>query len=796
MKRVVLCVAMVVAMCWSVVAMAADKPVAEPKAADAAEEAPAEATKEAPAKAAKEAPAKATKEAPAKAAKEAPAKATKEAPAKATKEAPAKAAKEAPAKTKAPADEAPADPAAAEEVPAEEAPSDAPKKSNRRPYTATEFEMENMSDIELEGYAKISKIREDSIIKMKNLARDNPNYANIADLFYRIAEFTTENIRYRLAIQGRQYKADYARYEAGKLDEPPELPLKDYSPTLPFYEKILMEHPEYPRAEEVLFYYGRNGAETGKSKGDDDLVEKSVRALNKLEEHFPQSRFLPKAYLIAAEYYFNKNNLFEALKYYKKLAENHKESPMYLYALYKLGWTYYNYQQYDKTLVAFEEVITALREQGKEEATLRDMTLKDYVITISEAGQGWTGHRDYLLREVPQNAAYAMLHHLADMMAQNGFNDDAVAIYHYFISLDQNAPGAVDYWDQILTIYRWNYGFEDVEGQVRKLRHFFRADGAWFGNNSDQEMRARAEDLIIKWDLALAEFYLEEGLYFNKGEQSFLLAIARCQEILERGAGRREEQAWAGILLAYQGLIRLEGQGRLIYVSENVLGPAYPDDYKLPKKLRRMELVKSEAKYMAAAEKYAALATHEGQKPGLKPLEKMDMQASILYHAALFNYVRGRNAEGLAWVDRLLKHDPAQSFLGWAGDLTYQMSARAEDWVNLQARMKAMLKAGNTAVTPEASLKEYLCSGLIQEAIGLGDKGSYGDAMERLSLAGQTCSDNINKAGEAFYQLGEVAVQGGFIPQAKEAYQKVLNEYGKSRYRSMAQRAYKKIKNK
>lgn len=695
------------------------------------------------------------------------------------------------------AEEPAAEEPAAEEPAAEDPPATgAPKKSDRRPYTATEFEMENMTDIELEGYAKISKIREDSIEKMKNLARDNPNYANIADLFYRIAEFTTENIRYRLALQGRQYKADYARYEAGKLDDPPDMPVKDYSPSLPFYEKILMEHPDYPRAEEVLFYYGRNGAETGKSMGDDDLVEKSVKALNKLEEHFPQSRYLPKAYLIAAEYYFNKNNLFEALKYYKKLTENHKDSPMYLYALYKLGWTYYNYQQYDKTLVAFEEVITALKDQGQEESTLRNMTLKDYVITVSEAGQGWTGHRDYLLREVPEARAHAMLHELAAMMGQRGFNDDAVAIYHYFISLDQNSPGAVDYWDQILAIYRWNYGFEDVEAQVRKLRHFFRADGSWFGNNANPEIRAQAEDLIVKWDLALAEFYLEEGLYFNKGEESFQLAIARCQEIIERGAGNREEQAWAGILLAYQGLIRLEGQGRLIYVSENVLGPAYPDDYKLPKKLRRMELASYEAKYMAAADKYIALPNRSGQKPALKPLEKTDMTASIFYHAALFNYVRGRNEEGLTWVDRLIEHNAAAKFLGWAGDFTFQMSARAADWVNLQKRMKAMLNAGNTAVTPEASLKEYLCSGLIEEALLLAGSKSYGDAMERLALAGQTCGDNIDKAGEAFYQLGEVAAQGGFVPQARDALQKVLNEYGKSRYRAMAQRALKKLKDK
>ena len=693
---------------------------------------------------------------------------------------------------------APAAETAPSETPAGEAPTDAParKRDSRRPYTATEFEMENMSQIEIDAYAKISKIREDSITKMKKLARDNPNYANIADLYYRIAEYTTENVRYRLAVQGRQYKADFKKWQNGVLKEEPALPLKDYSATLGFYETILVEHPNYPRAEEVLFYFGRNAAETGKSKDDDKLVEKAVRVLNKLEEHFPKSRFLPKAYLISGEYYFNKNNLFECLKYYKKLVENHKDSPMYLYALYKLGWTYYNYQQYDKTLVAFEEVIQSLREQGKADSTLREMTLKDYIITISEAGQGWTSYRDFLISEVGDKRAYKLLHQMAEKMAGHGFNDDAVAIFHYFIGLDKNAPEAISYWNRILSIYRWNYAFEEVESQVRQLRHFFRSDGAWFGNNQDPEARDKAADLLIKWDLSLGEYYLEGAMYFNKGNDFFNLAIARCREIQEKGAGTREEQAWAGILLAYQGLIKEASKGRLIYVSENVLGPAYPDDYKLPKKLRQMKLSAAEQKYMDAADSFAALDKHTGQKPGIKPLEKMDMQASIYYHAVLFNYVRGQNIAGLKFVDMLIAHNAKAKFLGWAGDMIYQMSARTADWVNLQARMKTMLKAGNTAITPEASLKEYLCSGLIQEALGLAKKKEYGDAMEKLSTAGQTCADSIDKAAEAFYHLGEIASEGGFIPQARSAYEKVLNDYRNSKYRSMADRGYRKIKNK
>jgi len=711
-------------------------------------------------------------------------------PAEPAGEEPAKPAEEEPAK---PAEEEPAKPA--EEEPAEEG--EPTKKSNRRPYTSTEFEMENMSDIEIDAYGKICKIREDSISKMKDLIAKNPNYSNIADVCYRIAEYGTENIKYRLALQSKQYRKDYAKWQKGEMKEEPEPPLKDYSITLPYYEKILIEHPKYPRAEEVLFYLGRNGAETGKALGDDKLVEKSVKVLNKLEEHFPNSQFLPKAYLLSGEYFFNKNNLFEALKYYKKLVENHKGSGMYLYALYKLGWTYYNYQQYDKTLVCFEEVIESLRLEGKEEGTLREMTLKDYIITLSEAGLGWTSSRDFLVIEIGNEKAMASLHQLAEMMAQHGFNDDAVSIYNYFIGLDKNSPVAVEYWNKVLNIYRFNFPFEEVEKQVRQLRMFFREDGAWVANNrADAAIVERASDLLVKWDLSLAEYYLEEGMYFNKGEDPFYKAISRCRGILKQGAGKREEQAHAGVMMAYQGLSRLASDGRIIYVAENVLGLAYPDDYKLPRKIRRMKLDKNEAGFMQAKEKYLALPERTGQKPDLKPLAGVDMEANFLYVSALFHYTRGMNEEGLMDIDLLIAHNPESDYLGWAGDMTFQMSARAGDWVKLQARMNKMLEVDNTRVTPVAQVKEYLCTGMINEALDLSKINKTGDALEKLSTAAQTCRDNMDKAAEALYRLGEVAEAGGFIPQAREAYKKVLDEYGKSKYRSMAQRRYGKIKNK
>jgi len=250
------------------------------------------------------------------------------------------------------------------------------------------------------------------------------------------------------------------------------------------------------------------------------------------------------------------------------------------------------------------------------------------------------------------------------------------------------------------------------------------------------------------------------------------------------------------MLLAYQGLIKTQCTGKLIFVAENVLGLAYPDDYKLPRKLRTLKYSKAEQDYMDSLKQFVALTNRTGQKPDLKPLATVDMEANVLYTAGLINYVTGNYEQGLENIDLLVKHDPKSTYLGWAGDFVFDMSSRAGDWGGLQKRMKAMLDAGNTAITPEASLKAYLCTGLINEGLGLSDKKQFGDALERLPTAASTCADNQDKAGEALFQLGEVAVKAGFIDQARQAYKKVLDEYGKSKYKSLAKRGYDKLKGK
>ncbi len=670
-------------------------------------------------------------------------------------------------------------------------------KSNRRPYTETQFDLENMTEIEMESYQKIARIRENSIEKMIQLVTTTPNYPNLATILYRIAEYMTENTRFNIAMQARQYRRDVQRFQAGDLPEAPEPPVKDYSRTLPFYKDILIEHPDYDRVEEVLFYLGRNGVDTGRSKGDDALVDESISYFDKLESLFPGSRFLPNAFLMAGEYNFDRNNLFDAMKYYKKIVDNHKISSMYLYSLYKLGWVYYNYQQHDKALAAFEEVIRTLREKGDATATLREMTYTDYVITMSEAGFGWESARDFLTAEFGEARAMEALHDLATRLRENGFHDDAISLYTYFIGLNQVGPRVLEYWNQILEVYRLAYPFDETEKKIREARLFFRNDGAWYqANQANTASVSAVEDFMVKWDLALAEYYLSEGLYFGKGDEAFHMAINRFRDILKGGAAGRVEQAYAGILMSYVGLIRLNSRGRIIYIAENVLGPAFPDDYKLPRKMIEAKLSDIEIGFLEAKGEYLALPDRKGQKPDLNPLAAVDMESSFLYTSALLYYLSGQPERGLEDIDRLLARSVTGVYAGYCTEMTFQMSSRTRQWDGLVRRMKALLDGGDFTVTPRESLLDRMCEGLIQHALTLADGGAAGDAMERLTTAASRCSSLVERGGEALYQLGVVAEKGGFVEQARKAYQRVMDEFGRSRYRNMASRRQQQLKGK
>ena len=77
---------------------------------------------------------------------------------------------------------------------------------------------------------------------------------------------------------------------------------------------------------------------------------------HRLIKDYPNSKYIPDAYLSFAEYYFDKGEMDNALKFYEKV-EQFPKSSVYPYAVYKKGWCYVNQGDYKTALETFVGVV-------------------------------------------------------------------------------------------------------------------------------------------------------------------------------------------------------------------------------------------------------------------------------------------------------------------------------------------------------------------------------------------------------------------------------------------------------
>jgi TolA-binding protein len=85
-----------------------------------------------------------------------------------------------------------------------------------------------------------------------------------------------------------------------------------------------------PHGDQLLFIRAQALWDQGKK-------QEAARAYRDLIKNYPNSRYVPEAYLAFGEYYFDEGKIEKALMAYKKVIQ-YKGSKVYSYAMYKAGW--------------------------------------------------------------------------------------------------------------------------------------------------------------------------------------------------------------------------------------------------------------------------------------------------------------------------------------------------------------------------------------------------------------------------------------------------------------------------
>ena len=315
---------------------------------------------------------------------------------------------------------------------------DAPKETKPE-LSADDF-------IQIQGDVK--NIRNAQIDLLKQLIEDtDPKSNEMPDFLFRLAEAYAQKQRYwRFRAMEMYTKLDKAKKgEKASLEKKQKLYFKTEKQALvesmKVYSKLAGEprYKNYPRMDEVLFYYGYtlDGAKR---------IKESRVIFHQLIKNYPDSKYIPQAYLSFADYFFQKNDLDNAEKFYDLVLKFPKAS-IYPYGLYKKGWVYLNQERPQDALETFFKV-AQITEGKKKSATINKAAKKDFVRAYAEVGRAEKAYQAF--QRVDKGYAFNMLKILGGIYLDQGAAEKAIFTYRELIGLKSKDADVCEWQGNVL----------------------------------------------------------------------------------------------------------------------------------------------------------------------------------------------------------------------------------------------------------------------------------------------------------------------------------------------------------
>jgi TolA-binding protein len=431
------------------------------------------------------------------------------------------------------------------------------------------------------------------------IERRGAQLENAADIYFRLAETWWDETHYQYLLERAEYNKKIGEFEKGVLKEKPVEPVENYQKSIYYYEKVLQNFPNYNRIDEVLYRLGKAALQQGKALGDKVLSNKGVQYLNQLVQKHQNSKYIPQTHLALAEHFFEANNLTLAKMNYERITQNFKKAPMFNYALYKLGWVYYNLREFRRTIDTFQEVVKVIgKERVAGKIEFRDQALKDLVQAFGELDRGWPEAETYFNQEEGVQPAFEnRMVKLAEIYVSTDKDDNAIELYTHFIEARPTDKRCVDWHDSIISVRKKIGNFPDLEAAARKFLAFTdERTSPWVAaNRNNAEYMEKQQKMGESLLLFIGNKYHQDA---QKSEEenkdpaltkdSYARAAADYREFVRRYPASKKAylvqfyfaeilfdqlKDFAGANEAYKKVIQLDSSGD--YVEDAALGVIY-----------------------------------------------------------------------------------------------------------------------------------------------------------------------------------------------------------------------------
>lgn len=469
--------------------------------------------------------------------------------------------------------------------------------------------------------------------------------------------------------------------------------------SIKLYKQILANYPQFQRADEATFYLGQALNDTGRA-------DEANAEFTRLVKVYPDSKYVPDAYVLIGEYWFEKDQAFKALSAYQKAAA-YKEHEKYAFAMYKLAWCFYNVQDYGRAIETMKAVVSYAPPEGvkKSNIQLQDEALKDLVRFFADAGD-MDEAIAYFTKLGKKDMIRDLLKRLASTYVEQGKFENAVQMYRRLIAENPQDPGAPDFQNEIISAYTKMGRKEDTIAEIDRLLKTYGKDSSWAkANASNQEAVKGASEMIEKNLRVVATNYHNEAKKLGAGAQAattYGLAERAYRVYLDEFPDSKYSYdvryAFSELLYKvkkydeaydqYMKVVQTDPKGQhsqfcaesAIFAADEMLkrekasgATGGPDP---GKKTEAVALSDWEKKSLAALDQYAKLYP---ESPKTR---------NIIYKSAYLLYNKNQFKEASERFNVVIKMDPKSREAEQAANLILDSFALVEDWENLKTNAK------------------------------------------------------------------------------------------------------------